>query len=167
MHEGFVCDKARRIQAEVEARVSAAVDDFSDYDAIPKQQESFRSLLRGRSVYDPDSAGLSIASYTSVSSVSMQASTASAPLLTDVAPDEALHFMSRRLQRMLRPTAEYERLVAETPVKPYWDRTLRANRRKYVRFVRSLLWRGSSGFWILDKSADESGFSLCTRKRAR
>ena len=56
MHEGFACDEARRIQAEVEARVSAAVDDFSDYDAIPKQQDAFRALLRGRSVYDPDSA---------------------------------------------------------------------------------------------------------------
>ena len=136
LHEGSALGEAQRIQAEVEARVVAAVDDFSDYDATPKQQDAFQALLRGRSVYDPDSAGLSIASYTSVSSVSMPTSTASAPLLTDVAPDEALHYMGRRLQRMLRPKAEYERLVTESPVKPYWDRTLRANRRKYVRFVR-------------------------------
>ena len=103
MHEGSAVGEAQRIQAEVEARVVAAVDDFSDYDATPKQQDAFQALLRGRSVYDPDSAGLSIASYTSVSSVSMPTSTASAPLLTDVAPDEAFHYMGRRLQRMLRP----------------------------------------------------------------
>ena len=43
MHEGFACGEARQIQAEVEARVSAAVDNFSDYDAIPKQQDAFSS----------------------------------------------------------------------------------------------------------------------------
>ena len=69
MHGDFACGEARRIQAEVEARVSAAVGDFSDYDAIPKQQDAVCGLLRGRSVYDPDSAELSIASYTSVASV--------------------------------------------------------------------------------------------------
>ena len=57
MHEGFVCDEAQRIQAEVEARVCAAVDDFSDYNAIPKQQDAFQALLRGRSVFDTYSAG--------------------------------------------------------------------------------------------------------------
>ena len=48
----------------------------------------------------------------------MPASTTSASLLTDVVPDVAPHYMSRRLQRMLRPLAEYERLATESPVVP-------------------------------------------------
>ena len=43
---------------------------------------------------------------------------------------------------MLRPLAEYERLAIENPVTPYWDRTLRGCRRKYVRFARALIRRG-------------------------
>ena len=134
--------EARRIQAEVEARIVEGVRDFADYDAIPKQKEAFGSLLRGRGVYDTEASGLSIASYVSVSSVSLPVTTAGSPLLTDIAPEEALHFMRGKLQRMLRSTAEYERLAAETPVTPYWDRTLRSNRRKYTRFIRALHRRG-------------------------
>ena len=43
---------------------------------------------------------------------------------------------------MLRPLSEYERLALENPVTPYWDRTLRGCRRKYVRVARALLRRG-------------------------
>ena len=39
------------IQAEVDARVGAAVDDFSDYNAIPMQQDAFkRSCAAGVSL---------------------------------------------------------------------------------------------------------------------
>ena len=122
--------------------MASGVDDFMDYDAIPKQQEAFRALLRGRSVYDTTATGLSLASFSSVSSVSLPATTAGAPALIDIAPSEALHYMDRKLQRMLRPAADYDRLVAENPVKPYWDRTLAGCRRKYTRFVRALYRNG-------------------------
>ena len=46
----------------------------------------------------------------------MPASTAGFPLPTDVAPDVAPHYMGRRLQRMLRPIADYVRLVTESSV---------------------------------------------------
>ena len=157
--------EAREIQAEVEARVASGVDDFMDFDAIPKQQEAFRALLRGRSIYDITATGLSLASYTSASSVSLPVSTHSAPLLTDIAPDEALHFMNRRLQRMLRPLAEYERLIAENPVKPYRDRTLRGNRREYVRFVRTLYRKRLVLLLDPDRSEGVSGCSSRTRRR--
>ena len=70
-----------------------AVDDFHDYDAIPKQQEAFASLLRGRGVYNIESSGLSIAAYTRVSCVSMPSSTSGAPLLSEIAPEEARQYL--------------------------------------------------------------------------
>ena len=72
---GLRDSEASRIQAEVETRVSTAVDDFHDYNAIPTQQQAFRDLLRGRGVYDAEASGLSIATYTRVSCVSMPLTT--------------------------------------------------------------------------------------------
>ena len=57
LHGGPAFGEALIIQAEVDARVGAAVGDFSDYNAIPKQQDAFQAFLRGRSVFDPYSAG--------------------------------------------------------------------------------------------------------------
>ena len=57
LHGGPAIGEAPIIQAEVDARVGAAVGDFSDHNAIPKQQDAFQAFLRGRSVFDPYSAG--------------------------------------------------------------------------------------------------------------
>ena len=51
LHGGPAISEAPIIQAEVDARVGAAVDDFSDYNAIPMQQDAFkRSCAAGVSM---------------------------------------------------------------------------------------------------------------------
>ena len=51
LHGGPAFGVAPIIQAEVDARVGAAVDDFSDYNAIPMQQDAYkRSCAAGVSL---------------------------------------------------------------------------------------------------------------------
>ena len=132
-------------QASAEARAAAGVDDFLNCDAIPSQRAAFLELLKGRGVYDVDTAGLSLASFTTVSAISMPTSTAGSPWLEDVAPSPSLHYLEKGMQRMLRTQHEFNETLAANPVTPYWDRTLLRNRRKYIRLVRALLGRGLVG----------------------
>ena len=88
---------------------------FSHHDATPKQQDApVRSCA----------AGVSLTLIRPVRALHpthlcprLNASVnGGLPLPTDVAPDVAPHYMGRRLQRMLRPIADYVRLVTESPV---------------------------------------------------
>ena len=88
---------------------------FSHHDATPKQQDApVRSCA----------AGVSLTLIRPVRALHpthlcprLNASVnGGLPLPTDAAPDVAPHYMGRRLQRMLRPIADYVRLVTESPV---------------------------------------------------
>ena len=128
-------------QAMAEARAAEGIDDFLSGHAIPSQRAAFLELLRGRSVYDVDSASMTLAPFSTVAAVSMPSDTDGSPELRSIAPPAALHYLEKGMQRMLRPRHEFNEMVAAHPVTPYRDRGLLRNRRKYLRLVKSLLKR--------------------------
>ena len=90
-------------------------DDFSHHDATPKQQDAPCGLARPECL-SPLFGRIEHCILPICVLGSMPASTAGFPPPTDVAPDVAPHHMGRRLQRMLRPIADYVRLVTESSV---------------------------------------------------
>ena len=66
-------------QAKAEARAAAGVDDFLGGEAIPSQRAAFLELLKGRGVYDVDTAGMTLAFFITVSAISMPQTTAGSP----------------------------------------------------------------------------------------
>ena len=49
------------------------------------------------------------------------------------------------MQRMLSTEQEFKELSDANPITLYWDRTLKSNRRRYVRLVRTLYKRSLVG----------------------
>ena len=70
--------------------------------AIPGQRAAFLKLLRGRGVYDARDGGLSLASFRSVSKISMPTSTAGSPRVETVVTGETRRYLENGMERMLR-----------------------------------------------------------------
>ena len=70
------------------ARVRELVDRSLPTFAIPGQRVAFLKLLRGRGVYDTRDGGLSLASFRSVTKISMLATTAGSPRVETVVTGE-------------------------------------------------------------------------------
>ena len=94
-------------QAKAEARAVAGVDDLLGGEAIPLQRSAFLELLKGRGVYDVDTAGMTLAPFTTVSAIPMPQTTAGSPWRSDVAPGPALQYLERGTQCMLRTEQEF------------------------------------------------------------
>ena len=71
-------------------------------EAIPSQRAAFLELLKGCGVYDVDTAGMTLAPFTTVSSISMPQTTAGSIWLSDVALGPIFQYLERGMQRMLR-----------------------------------------------------------------
>ena len=102
-------------------------------------------LVKGHGVYNVDTAGMTLAPFTTVSAISMPQTTTGSPWLEDVAPAPSLQYLEKGMQRMLSIEHEVNELSDATPITPYWDRTLKSNHRKYVRLVRTLYKRSLVG----------------------
>ena len=87
MHDNSTaCDPPLAVgQAKAGARAAAGVDDFLGGEAIPLQRAAFLELLKGRGFYDVDTAGMTLAPFTTVSAISLPQTTARSPWLSDVA----------------------------------------------------------------------------------
>ena len=80
---------------------------------------AFLELLKGRGVYDVDTAGMTLAPFTTVSAISMPQTTAGSPWLEDVAPGTALRYLEKGTQRMLCTEQEFKELSDANPMTPY------------------------------------------------
>ena len=132
---GPLSDLHRRVHASV----LAAVSDYMPESAIPSRQAAFSQLLRGRSVY-AGSTNPNLATFTSVSRVSLPPDLADAPCLEDLLPPHLRHLVSGSVQRLLRSDAEFKEMCEKSPLpEPYWDVAVRGSRRRYVQLMRALI----------------------------
>ena len=88
------------------ARVRELVDRSLPTFAIPRQRVAFLKLLRGRGVYHMRDGGLSLASFRSVSKISLPATTAGSPRFGAVVPGETRQYLENGMERMLRSRQE-------------------------------------------------------------
>ena len=70
--------------------------------AIPGQRVAFLKLLRGRGVYDTRDGGLSLASFRSVSKISMPTTTAGSHRVETVVTGETHQYLENGMERLLR-----------------------------------------------------------------
>ena len=119
----------------VTARVKELVDRSLPTFAIPGQRVAFLKLLRGRGVYDARDGGLSLASFRSVSKISMPTTTAGSHRV------ETRQYLENGMERMLRSKQEISEMKERLGIIPYMDTTLASNRRRYLQLARALLKR--------------------------
>ena len=67
---------------------------------------AFLKLLRGRGVYDTRDGGLSLASFRSVSKISLPTTTAGSPRVETGMTDETRQYLENGMERMLRSRQE-------------------------------------------------------------
>ena len=98
-------------------------------------------LLRGRGVYDTRDGGLSLASFRSVSKISMPTTTAGSLRVETVVTGETRQYLENGMERTLRSRQDISEVKERLVIIPYMDRTLASNRRRYLQLVRDLLKR--------------------------
>ena len=67
---------------------------------------AFLKLLRGRGVYDTRDGGLSLASFRSVSNISLPLTTSGSPRVETVVTGETRQYLANDMERMLRSRQE-------------------------------------------------------------
>ena len=122
------------MQAKALSRVEGlAFSQKPSGDECQRPEEALKALLRGGSPYDMGVINDAVASYRS-ELVSVPQDCSGCLMLSDVLPADDLRFMEENSELMLRPE---EDRVAER-IDPYWDPTLRFNRRAYHSLVKKL-----------------------------
>ena len=91
------------------ARVRELVDRSLPTFAIPGQRVAFLKLLRGRGVYDTRDGGLSLASFRSVSKISLPATTEGCPRVDAVVTGETRQYLENGIERTLRAGKKFRR----------------------------------------------------------
>ena len=128
--------------------------------AIPGQRVAFLKLLCGRGVYDTRDGGLSLASFRSVSKISMPATTAGSPSVETVATGETCQYLENGMERMLRSRQEISEMKERLGIIPFMDKTLASNRRRCLQFVRALLKRDMVTLIEVDEVREHAGVFL-------
>ena len=99
----FAADSVPTLRQDlVTARIRELVDRSLPTFAIPGQRVAFLKLLRGRCVCDTRDGGLSLASFRSVSKISMLATTTGSSRVETVVTDETRQYLEHGMERMLR-----------------------------------------------------------------
>ena len=124
---------------------------------IPGQRVAFLKLLRGRAVYDPRDGGLSLASFRSVSKISMPTTTAGSHRVETVVMSETRQYVENGMERMLRSRQEISEMKERLGIIPCMVRTLASNRRRYLQLVRALLKRDMVNLIEADKVRERVG----------
>ena len=128
--------------------------------AIPGQRAAFLKLLRGRVVYDSRDGGLSLASFRSVSRISLPAFTAGSPRVETVVTGETRQYFENGIERMLRSRHEISEMKEHWGITPYMDKMLASNRRRYLQLVRALLKRDLVTLFEVDEVREHAGVFL-------
>ena len=100
---------------------------------------AFINLLRGRGVYDTRDGGLRLASFRSVSRISMPTTTAGTPRVETDVTGETRQYLENGMERMLRSRQEISEMKERLRITPYMDKTLASNGRRYLQLERALL----------------------------
>ena len=124
-------------------------------------------LLRGRGVYDTRDGGLSLASFRSVSKISMPTATARSPRVETVVTGETRQYLEGGMQRMLRSRQDISEMKERLGIIPYTDRTLASNRRRYLQLVRALMKRDMVNQTEADEVRERVGVFLVEKTRER
>ncbi|CAK0810365.1 unnamed protein product, partial [Prorocentrum cordatum] len=113
-------------------------------DLSPK--EAFQGLLRGRGVYDTETAYTTLAPYQR-GAVSLPCDVSTAPAVGTLVTGRALEYLVEAEEQMIRTDAEVQ-LDRETngEIKTYTDPLLANSRRRYSTFVKDLKRKGLVGF---------------------
>ena len=109
--------------------------------AIPGQRVAFLKLLRGRGVYGTRDGGLSLASFRSVSKISLPTTTAGSLRVQTVVTGETRQYLENGMEHMLRCGQEISEMKQRLGIIPYMNRTLASNRRRYLQLVRDIMKR--------------------------
>ena len=118
-------------------RVIQHVKEHPEIPGTPEPKEAFSGLLRGRGVYDAETACANLATYKH-GAVSLPDSIAEAPLLETILPDRARQYLVGFEELMLKSEDEFMMMKEQSPPRLYTDRYLISNRRRYSHFVRQL-----------------------------
>ena len=129
-------------------RVRELVDRSLPTFAIPGQRVPFLMLLRGRGVYDTRDGGLSLASFRSVSKISLPATTAGSHRVETSVTGETRQHLENGMERMLRSRQDISDMKKRLGIIPYIDKTLPSSRRHYLQLVRALLTWSLSFRWM-------------------
>ena len=141
------------------ARVRESVDRSLPKFAIPGQRVAFLKLLRCRGVYDTRYGGLSLASFRSVSKISMPTTTPGSPRV------ETHQYLENGMERMLRSkqeTSEMKELFGDNslPWTKLWRRNLQLVRallkRNMVNMIEADEVRERVGVFLVDLSGKDS-----------
>ena len=100
-----------------------------------------RDPWRGRGVYDTCDGGLSLASFRSVSKISMPTTTAGSPRVETVVTGETRQCFEHGMERMLRSRQEISEMKERLGIIPHMYRTLASNQRRYLQLVRAFMKR--------------------------
>ncbi|CAK0908464.1 unnamed protein product, partial [Prorocentrum cordatum] len=108
--------------------------------------EAFQGLLRGRGVYDAETAYTTLAPYQR-GAASLPSDVSSAPAAGSLVTGRALEYLVEAEEQMIRADAEAQ-LDRETngEIKIYTDPLLAHSRRRYSTFVKDLRRKGLVGF---------------------
>ena len=106
------------------ARVRELVDRSLPTFAIPGQRAAFLKLLRGRGVYDARDGRLSLASFRSVSRISLPATTVGSPPVETVVTSETRQYFENGMERMLRSRHEVSEMKERLEITHSWPKHL-------------------------------------------
>ena len=108
-------------------------------DSFVSEEEAARALLRDRAGYDPGIGNPNVSPFDSTR-VALPDDTTGAPLLEEVLPPRAMHYVEGDYTRMLKSEIEMLELQDHAEeVRPYMDEVLRWNKNEYAKFVHRLL----------------------------
>ena len=149
------------------ARVRELVDRSLPTFAIPGQRVAFLKLLRRRGVYDTRDGGLSLASFRSVSKISLPATTAGCLRVDAVVTGETLQHLENGIERTLRSRQETSEMKERLGITPHMDKTLASDRRRYLQLARDLLTRDLVTLIEVDEVREHAGVFLVDKTRDR
>ncbi|CAE7458265.1 SLC34A1 [Symbiodinium microadriaticum] len=129
---GDLGDVPSPMQAQAMARVEGLVRDQKPSGVVAKPEEALRSLLRGGTPYDWKPSNETLASYQS-DLVSLPDDVSGCPRLGDVLPPDDCRYLEEQSELMLSQS-----VCAGEGVEPYWDPSLRFNKKSYNDLVLRL-----------------------------
>ncbi|CAK0791762.1 unnamed protein product, partial [Prorocentrum cordatum] len=134
-----------QLQREVLVRVAQGVQTYLDPPSDLSPKEAFQGLLRGRGVYDTETAYTTLAPYQR-GAVSLPCDVSTAPAVGTLVTGRALEYLVEAEEQMIRADAEVQLdRVTNGEIKIYTDPLLANSRRRYSTFVKDLKRKGLVG----------------------
>ena len=136
------------MQQEVIDRVEGLMKVMEPTGRPPHTEAAYRELLKGRSVYEVESGNVNLAAYQE-ELLSVPDDVRDCPLVSDVLPAGARHYLEAYHERMLRTPEEFEEAERTGPhIQPYFDARLKYNKKAYYRFVQKLQCGFVAKIWL-------------------